>query len=375
MPNFDGTIDNRWRPDFESSQRRVREEEADAATPVIQSRELSFVPASRKRTFEPHDAQTRALIRRAEALAGLRHGPEVQELLEEWSLADRMKGPEEKQRLLEPRIHAVQRDPVANEHLLVFLMVVFEPVRRSVSKQFVNLHSGLQPAVRDVAWSNRSEARMLAHIERESLFDVTREAALEAVYRYPSDPPDKFFPWLRETIAYRALDKLRADLPEPETTRVNAAEMQALQDALCGFDELTPPRAAERSAMRAWRSRIAMRDVFDVVETFYDNDAVRDVCTAAIGRLPRREQEVITKHYFRDMAVADIAASTGVSEKTTYNQRSSAHRRLRHDDVFFSGLAALDRVRDRARMEAIAARYPDGVRPDGRRVVAIDAAA
>ena len=27
MPNFDGTIDNRWRPDLESSQRRVREEE------------------------------------------------------------------------------------------------------------------------------------------------------------------------------------------------------------------------------------------------------------------------------------------------------------------------------------------------------------
>ena len=34
MPNFDGTIDNRWRPDFESSQRRVREEETGPLLPL-----------------------------------------------------------------------------------------------------------------------------------------------------------------------------------------------------------------------------------------------------------------------------------------------------------------------------------------------------
>ena len=60
MPNFDGTIDNRWRPDLESSQRRVREEEQ---AEVVHSRELSFVPA-RRESFEAYDAQTAALIRR-----------------------------------------------------------------------------------------------------------------------------------------------------------------------------------------------------------------------------------------------------------------------------------------------------------------------
>jgi hypothetical protein len=59
----------------------------------------------------------------------------------------------------------------------VFLMLVFEPVRRSVSKAFMHLHSGFTPAVVDVNWSNRAEARMIAHVERERLFDVTREAA------------------------------------------------------------------------------------------------------------------------------------------------------------------------------------------------------
>ena len=52
MGSFDNTIDNRWRPDFESSRRRVHEEEREEV--VHFSRELSFVPARRKE-FEPHN--------------------------------------------------------------------------------------------------------------------------------------------------------------------------------------------------------------------------------------------------------------------------------------------------------------------------------
>lgn len=82
MPNFDRTVDNRWRPDLVSSQRRVREEEFEDALPdeleprVIYSRELSFVPA-RRRVFEPHDAQTVALIRQLAELERLPHGERV----------------------------------------------------------------------------------------------------------------------------------------------------------------------------------------------------------------------------------------------------------------------------------------------------------
>jgi hypothetical protein len=56
MANLERVVDNRWRPDLESSQQRVRDEEREEGLPVIQSRELSFVPARRKQ-FEPHDAQ------------------------------------------------------------------------------------------------------------------------------------------------------------------------------------------------------------------------------------------------------------------------------------------------------------------------------
>jgi hypothetical protein len=43
--------------------------------------------------------------------------------------------------------------------------------------------------------------------------------------------------------------------------------------------------------------------------------------------------------------------------------------------VFFSTLYSLQRVRDRARAQQLAATYPDGVLPDGRRLVLIDNAA
>ena len=48
MSAGDNTRDDRWRPGFASSERRVREELADAATEPerrVFSRELSFVPS------------------------------------------------------------------------------------------------------------------------------------------------------------------------------------------------------------------------------------------------------------------------------------------------------------------------------------------
>jgi hypothetical protein len=64
MSAGDNTRDDRWRPGFAASERRVREELADAAEAErrVFSRELSFVPAQTTPKFEAHDAQTQALI-------------------------------------------------------------------------------------------------------------------------------------------------------------------------------------------------------------------------------------------------------------------------------------------------------------------------
>lgn len=371
MPNFDRTIDSRWRPDFASSQKRVRQEGAEEKEA---DREVSLIPSGDREDFENYDAQTKALMRRLEALERRPHGERITKLVSEWDWIDKMKGYEEKQRFLEPLICAAQRRPEENEDLLIFLMLVFEPVRRSVSKVFINLHSGLGSAPKDMNWANRAEARLIEHVERQDLFDVTREAALEALYQFPSPPPDHFFRWLREAIAHRALNKLRGDLPSAATSSLSGEEAEAIQLALAGFERVDGPAMAERGGLQAWRSHVPMRDVFDVVEDFFQNEDVREACKAAVGRLPERQREVINGYFFEELKVAEIAARREISKSTIYNQKRHAEGNLHDDDLFFSSLLGLEKVRDRARAECLRAKYPNGAYPGGKRIVHIEAA-
>ena len=293
----------------------------------------------------------------------------MSKLVGEWDWIETMMGYEEKQRFLEPLILAAQRHPEDNEHLLIFLMLVFEPVRRSVSKAFMNARSGLDGELTDMNWGNRAEAR-IEHVERQQLFDVTREAALEALYKFPTPAPDRFFRWLREAIAHRALDKLRGDLPEVPSTKLSAAEAEAIQVALAGFDDVEGPAMSDRSGMRSWRLRFDVRDVFDVVEDFFQNDAVREACRAAVGRLPERQREVITGYFFEEAPVPDLAERRRVSESTIYNHKSQAEKKLHDDDLFFSALISLDEryaivLESRAWLRSTQTgrgRYPDGRR-------------
>jgi hypothetical protein len=70
-----------------------------------------------------------------------------------------------------------------------------------------------------------------------------------------------------------------------------------------------------------------------------------------------------------------FAARRRVATSTVYNHKAQALRNLHGDDVFFSGVYALGKVRDHARAKAIAERYPEGRLANGRRTVAIDQAA
>lgn len=374
MANFDATIDNRWRPDFASSQQRVREEEAEEKEKVHYSPELSFVPAKHKQDDAAYDAATRSLIERYRQLELQLHGTEVAQLVEKWKCLDAMASAEAKQRFLEEHIYAVRREPEKNEARLIFLMLVLEPIRRSVSKKFIRAQGGFAQA-QDFQVSNRAELRMLQHIDREALFDVTRRAALEAVFRYPAPAPKALFPWFRATISYRALDEIKGDLPEPETTNIRGSEAEAVSDALAGFKEIDPPKMRSNRLLGAWMRRVSMRDIFDTVENFYDFDEVRVVCNAAIGRLSPGQQDIIKALYLEDKSAETIATSRGVTRSTVDNQASQGRKRMEKDDEFFSALCEMGRVRDQARARDIRSKYPDGLMPDGRRIVVIEDAA
>lgn len=328
-----------------------------------------------KRVFEEHDAQTRALIHQYEALAAFPHSGTVVESLEHWRWLDCMAGPADKQRFLEPLIADVQRDPVANEDKLIFLLIVCEPVRRGVSKEFIRARSGLESPAGPSSWHRREEARRLAEVEKQSLYDVTRAATLDALFGYPTPGPDRLFPWLRATIAHGALDHLAKELPELQTSRHSAAEAAAVQRALCGLQEFEAPAMREAPNRDSWRARIDLRGVFEVTEAYFEHSTVRRICGQAVGRLPVRQREVIEALFFDGEQPDELARRRSVSRSTVYNHKRQALGNLYDDDVFFTGLAALGRVRDRVRAKGLAERYPDGRLPDGRRIVFIGHAA
>ena len=375
MSAGDNTRDDRWRPGFASSERRVREELAEAADsePRVFSRELSFVPAQRTPRFEAHDAQTCALIEEHIRLEQLRHGPSVLRRLDKWKWMDAMAGKAEQQAYLEPLIEAVRHDPVANEEILVFLLIALEPIRRGVSKRFIHAHGGVgHTDARDLR--DRTQARTIQEIERQTLYDVTREAIVEAIFRYPTPHPDMLFPWFQTVVSRHALLQLQKDLTDDKTA-LRGAEAEALQLALAGLDQAEAPPMREPAGLRLWRRRFNLRAVYETAEEFYSRNAVRGACTAAIGRLPRVQGEVIDALFFQSQTPDELALARNRSRSTIYNNEAKAEKNMERDDCFFTALFQLGILRDRTRAAAIAARYPGGRLPDGRRIVIIDQAA
>lgn len=363
--------DNRYRPGLESSARRVREDEFDRDTPKpVWSNELSFVP-QRRRKYEPHDAQTKALIRTHQQLEQLRHGPRLIAMLDEWNWIDRMRPLKEKQEHLEKMILAARRDPAANEHILTFLLIALEPARQAVSKQFMDLRSGLEGTPRDAdhGWLHRGETQLVERLDREQLLDVTRYAVIEAIYRYPPDCK-ALFAWFTNTIAHRALDGLRAELAAYERRGLKAIEAEALQTALHGLDStFAPPATNDLKDFAGWRRGIDVRVLYETVGEFrVQHSGIRAACDRAIRRLPQIQQETIRALFFDGISADKLAESRGRSRSTIDNNNAKAKANLRGDEVFFIALHGLGVVRDRVRADELNRRYPDGTLPDGRRL-------
>jgi hypothetical protein len=131
----------------------------------------------------------------------------------------------------------------------------------------------------------------------------------------------------------------------------------------------------ESAGLSEWRRKIRLRGVYELVEQFFIESALRDICRTAVGRLPRCQADAINSHYLEEIPVRQLASVRRKSPSTIYNAMSQAERNLAADDGFFLALHGLGAVRDQVRAAAIRERYPDGRLPDGRRIVVIDRAA
>ncbi len=71
-----------------------------------------------------------------------------------------------------------------------------------------------------------------------------------------------------------------------------------MQNALAGFDDAEAPPMRQANGLREWRQRIHLRSVFEIVEDYYGENAIREICRTAIDRLPRCQAEIIDAYFF-----------------------------------------------------------------------------
>lgn len=327
----------------------------------------------RKKAWEPHDDETKRLMRLYDDMYQLQASEKVVPLLEDWKWRDKMETAAEKQRYLEPMLARVRKAPEKSQSEFIFLLLVFEGVRRGVERLLLDVRSGLDAPSEAPAAFRREEAKRLAEIERGRLVDVTRQAMFEAIYRFPTPPPNHLFGWLRETVAHFTLNFLHGELAEVQTTKLRAQEAEAMQAFLRGFEDVDPPQLGEGSGFRQWH--FGVRWLYEPVAQYLNHYEVRSVCRTAVDRLPRRQREVIDGEFYSDLTPAEIAEAQGVSRSTVYNSKAQALANLSSDDRFFMALHGMQLVRDSERAAQLKERYPDGHMKDGRRRVVIGEAA
>lgn len=98
-----------------------------------------------------------------------------------------------------------------------------------------------------------------------------------------------------------------------------------------------------------------MERVFELAEEFATYNRTRTACERAVDRLPTRQGQVVRDRYFRAMTQEKIAKVHGIAASTVRNSHSKALGNLYRDDQLFEVLAAVGKVRDRARRELLAA--------------------
>lgn len=330
-------------------------------------------PRRQEKEFEPHDRQTRALMRLYEDMYRLQESGVVVPLLEEWKWRDKMESAADKQAYLEPIMARARRAPEKHRGEFIFLLLVFEGIRRGVERRLLGVRTGLDEPSGAPAANRREEAKRVAAIERDRLAEVTRVAVFEAIYRFPSPAPAHLFGWLRETVAHFTLDFLKEELGELETDSLRGREAEAMQAFLGGFEEAEPPTLGEEGGFRKWH--FGVRWLYGPVGEYLNYHEVRSVCRTAVDRLPGRQRDVIDGEFYDQETPQEIAARQGVARSTVYNSKAQALASLGNDDCFFMALCGMELVRDSERRAQIEEKYPDGRLKDGRRIVHIDQAA
>ena len=297
-----------------------------------------------------HDRATFKLINQRKDLDELPGSDFVVPALDDWKHWTRMNDWDSRNRVLE-LLTAKMRRREASGAEVEFLIVVCRPTWMKVVRQLrryggVDLDPGAEGRHR------REEAARVNELDREEVDSVVQEALADALISCPNPFPRFFFKWLQVTLTHRALDHVRRELGERPAALPHDVQIKNVIDSVLSdrsnreaaiFAAPASPKHAE------WLRTLDLDALFELSYEYATYARVGTACERAVGRLPRRQRQVIQGHYFEAMTQADVAAAHHISASTVRTNHASALRNLYRDDDLFEVLEAVGKVRDRDR--------------------------
>lgn len=304
-----------------------------------------------------HDRDTFRLINQRKDLDQLPGAADVVPALDEWKHWTKMNDWESRNRKLEELIGRLRRKEATSAEIQ-FLVTVCRPVWASVAAS-LRRYGGIDADPGAAGIHQREGVARANELDREELDGVIQSALMKAFVDCPREFPRRFFPWLKKTLSHRALDYVLADLTEHDSRLPHDDGIRVVLDRVLGGEGRETGEAFFRSPGSAghsqWIRTLDLAAIFELAEEYASYARVGSACRRAVDRLPDRQRQVVQNHYYEEMAQADIAAASGLSDSTVRNTHSGALKNLRRDDDLFQVLEAAGIVRDRARREALAA--------------------
>lgn len=296
-----------------------------------------------------HDPATFRLINQRKQLDLLPLADDVLPLLDKWKMWDKLNDWDSRNKLLEDLIGKLRRCE-ASESEVQLLVTLCKPTWNAVTAQLQRYGGAeLDPAAQGI--DKREEVRRVNDLDRHDIDQVVHLALMESLYTCPRPFPRRFFLWLKETLAYRVLDHIRADMSVHTTDLPHDNGIQGvLNQVLQQRQTPASPRFSQ------WIQTMDLNEIFDLAKEYASYARVRGACEKAVSRLPNRQQQVIRQHYFEAMTQEEIARTRGVADSTVRNTHMHALGSLRRDDEFFIVLEAVGQVRDRDRKLALRAK-------------------
>jgi DNA-directed RNA polymerase specialized sigma24 family protein len=303
-----------------------------------------------------YDQRTFRLINQRMQLDRLPHADYVVPRLDDWKHWTAMGDWESRNRILEELTGKLRRREASTGEV-TFLVTVCRPAWAAVAAN-LRTYGGVDVDPGAEGIHAREEARRVNELDRAELDQVIQHALMDALLACPRPFPRRFFPWRKATLSYRALDHVREDLGEHDTQLPHDDGIKDVVDSLLS-DPSHPAASFYASpaspAHSQWLRTLDMDRVFEVAEEYATYNRSRTACERAVDRLPTRQGQVVRDHYFRAMTQERIAEVRGIAASTVRNSHSKALGNLYRDDELFEVLAAVGKVRDKARREQLAA--------------------